>query len=240
MKRSETDMVTLEDFSNRTEKFKTEVLGNIPKKRLYQKTKRIFDVTVASIALVVLFIPMFIIAVIIAIDSPGNPIYRQVRLGENGKEFVIYKFRSMRVDAESGGARWASSDDPRVTKIGRFLRNTRMDELPQLVNIIRGDMSFVGPRPERPEFYDVFDSYIEGFRQRMLVKPGLTGHAQVNGGYELLPEEKILYDLEFIKKRGVLMDTACILKTVKVVIVGDKANCQESNLQNEKMSEETV
>ena len=129
----------------------------------------------------------------------------------------------MRMDAEADGAQWAYSDDPRVTRVGAFLRKTRMDELPQLVNILKGDMSIVGPRPERPEFYDVFDTYIYGFRQRMLVRPGLTGYAQVVGGYSLLPEEKIVYDLEYIKRRSLLFDMKLILYTVVVVFRGDKS-----------------
>jgi lipopolysaccharide/colanic/teichoic acid biosynthesis glycosyltransferase len=116
----------------------------------------------------------------------------------------------MRIGAENGGMQWASDDDPRVTKVGKWLRNTHLDELPQIVNIILGQMSIVGPRPERPEFYDFFDTYIVGFRQRTLVVPGLTGYAQVNGGYDLKPEEKIIYDIEYIRNRSLKMDMLCI------------------------------
>lgn len=194
-----------------------EELPPLRRRPFYEALKRVFDVCASFLALVILLIPMAILSLVIMIDSPGSPIYSQVRLGKGEKPFRIYKFRSMRADAERDGLRWAENDDPRTTKVGRFLRQSRMDELPQLVNILLGQMSVVGPRPERPEFYEVFDTYIIGFRQRMLVKPGLTGWAQVNGGYDLLPEEKIVYDLEYIKVRSVLLDCKCILRTFGVV-----------------------
>ena len=118
-----------------------------------------------------------------------------------------------------------------MTRIGRFLRKTRIDELPQLVNILKGDMSIVGPRPERPEFYDVFDTYITGFRQRMFVKPGLTGLAQINGGYSLLPEEKIVYDLDYIKNLSLRTDAGLILRTVLVVLHGDENRSQLGDIR---------
>ena len=189
----------------------------------YRFLKRLFDLVVSFLALVILAIPMVFIALVIVLDSPGNPIYSQVRLGLGQKPFMLYKFRTMNVDAEAGGVRWAEDWDPRVTKVGRFLRNTRMDELPQLMNILLGQMSFVGPRPERPEFYEIFDTYIDGFRQRMLVKPGLTGLAQVNGGYDLKPEEKIVYDMQYIRARSLWLDLKCILKTVRLVFTHDGA-----------------
>lgn len=200
-----------------------ERLPGLKEKPVYSILKRLFDLVVSFLALVILLIPMGVAALIIVLDSPGNPIYSQQRLGQNQKPFMLYKFRSMHVDAEAGGMRWAEDDDPRVTKIGRFLRRTRMDELPQLVNILLGQMSVVGPRPERPEFYDIFDTYIDGFRQRMLVKPGLTGLAQVNGGYELMPEEKILYDLEYIKNRSVWLDLKCVFRTVALLFTHEGA-----------------
>ncbi len=130
---------------------------------------------------------------------------------------MMYKFRSMREDAEKDGPQWAERNDDRCTRVGIFLRKTRLDEIPQLLNILHGEMSFVGPRPERAVFYREFEQYIVGFSQRMLVKPGLTGHAQVNGGYDLLPEEKILFDMEYIKQRSFSMDLKCLLKTVMIV-----------------------
>ena len=168
-------------------------------------------------------IALAVIAVLVYLDSPGPVLYRQERLGLYRKPFTLYKFRSMQLDAEEDGPQWAKRDDERVTRIGRILRNTRLDELPQLWNILRGDMSFVGPRPERACFYEIFESYIPEFGKRMLVKPGLTGWAQVNGGYDLSPEEKIVYDLEYMRKRSVRMDLRCILKTVRLVVTHEGA-----------------
>ena len=185
--------------------------------------KRIFDVLFSALGLIVLIMPMALIAILIYIESPGPAIYKQERLGFKREPFVLYKFRSMYIDAETNGPRWAERDDKRVTKIGVFLRKSRLDELPQLWNILVGDMSFVGPRPEREYFYNIFEEYIPDFGQRMLVKPGLTGWAQVNGGYELKPEEKIVYDLEYIRNWSLGMDMKCILMTVKLVFTHEGA-----------------
>ncbi|MCD8356309.1 MAG: sugar transferase [Clostridia bacterium] len=183
----------------------------------YLFVKRTFDILVSACAGLILLIPMLIIAVIIRIDSPGPAIFKQQRLGKNAKPFTIYKFRSMYIDAEAGGPQWADKYDDRCTKIGRFLRKTRLDELPQFWNIFIGDMSIVGPRPERAVFYDEFETYIHGFRNRMLVQPGLTGYAQVNGGYDLKPEEKIIYDMYYIEHQSIKMDLQCIFQTVFIV-----------------------
>lgn len=190
---------------------------------LYKFIKRSFDLVVSICVLAVLLIPMLLIAVIIRLDSQGPAIFRQDRLGKDGKPFVIYKFRTMIIDAEKHGPQWAKENDPRCTKIGAFLRKSRIDELPQLLNVIKGEMSLVGPRPEREYFYDEFEKYIVGFRHRLAVRPGITGLAQVNGGYELLPEEKIVYDMEYIEKMSVKLDLHCILKTVGVVFSHDGA-----------------
>lgn len=191
--------------------------------KVYYFVKRVFDVVAATVGLVTLLIPMLIIALIIRIDSPGPAIFKQERLGLNRKPFMLYKFRSMYLNAEENGPQWAEKDDNRVTKIGRFLRNTRLDELPQLWNILRGEMSFVGPRPERECFYNIFEAYIPNFGKRMLVTPGLTGWAQINGGYDLGPEEKIVYDLEYINKQSISMDLKCILFTIKLIITHEGA-----------------
>lgn len=195
----------------------------VAEKRAYRAVKRAFDISGALAGLAVLAIPMSVIALIIVLGSPGDPIFKQERLGKDGKPFIMYKFRSMREDAERDGPRWADADDARCTRFGAVLRRTRLDELPQIWNILRGDMSFVGPRPERACFYRVFEQYIVGFSNRLDVIPGLTGYAQVNGGYDLKPEEKILYDMEYIKRRSVRMDLRCILKTIRVVFRGDGA-----------------
>jgi len=165
----------------------------------------------------VLLIPMLVVGALIRADSPGPALFKQERLGKDGKPFMMYKFRSMRLGAEANGPQWARRNDDRCTRVGHFLRNTRIDELPQLWNILKGDMSLVGPRPERRYFYDEFETYIPGFRNRLVVQPGLTGLAQVNGGYELLPEEKIVYDMEYIRTRTFWMDVKCILKTIQLV-----------------------
>ena len=184
----------------------------------YLLAKRLFDILASFAAGLVLLIPMIVIGFLIILDSEGPAVYSQERLGKDGRPFTMLKFRTMVLDAEAEGPRWAEEDDPRCTRLGRFLRLYRLDELPQLYNIFTGDMSFVGPRPERPCFYDEFERYIPGFRDRTLVKPGLTGYAQVYGGYDLPPEEKLRYDLQYMENRGFLLDMKCILKTVPVVL----------------------
>lgn len=195
----------------------------VKKKYFFRFVKRTFDIVSSLIGIACSLIPMLIIAIFIKLNSKGPIIFKQERLGLNGKPFTVYKFRSMYFDSEKNGAQWAEQNDPRVTKVGRFLRKTRLDELPQFFNIFLGNMSFIGPRPERKIFYDIFEEYIVGFNQRLKVKPGLTGWAQVNGGYDLLPEEKIIYDLEYIKKQSFLMDIKCIIKTFKVLFTHNGA-----------------
>jgi len=189
----------------------------------YYFVKRLFDFLFALLTGLALLIPMLIIALLVKLDSKGPAVFRQERLGLNGKPFTIYKFRSMRLDAEVNGPKWADKDDDRCTKLGRLLRKTRLDELPQVINILRGDMSWVGPRPERVYFYDEFETYIPGFRQRLQVKPGLTGHAQVHGGYDLSPEEKLVYDMEYIEKQSLRLDLACVVKTVRLIFTHEGA-----------------
>lgn len=201
----------------------TVTLPPVQNRRSYLLAKRIFDVFFSLVGLLVLAIPMAVIALMVVIDSPGDPIFRQERLGLNGKPFLIYKFRTMRLDAEKDGPTWAEKEDKRCTRFGAFLRRTRLDELPQLWNILKGDMSFVGPRPERRYFYEQFETYIVGFSNRLVVLPGLTGYAQVNGGYELKPEEKIVYDMVYIEHRSVLLDLKCLLKTFCVIFSGKGA-----------------
>jgi lipopolysaccharide/colanic/teichoic acid biosynthesis glycosyltransferase len=187
------------------------------RKPVYSFVKRLFDITASFVAGVILLIPICVIALLIRLDSEGPALYKQERLGKDGKPFFMYKFRSMRVDAEKDGPKWADQNDDRCTRLGKFLRKCRLDELPQLWNIFVGDMSIVGPRPERPYFYDEFETYIHGFRHRLVVRPGLTGLAQVNGGYDLEPEEKIVYDMRYIKDRSLLMELGIIFKTVALL-----------------------
>ena len=176
---------------------------------------------VSALALAVLLVPMLLIAALVSATSEGGPLFAQERLGKDGKPFMMRKFRTMRVDAEKDGAQWSRGEaDQRITKVGAFLRKVRLDELPQLWNILKGEMSFVGPRPERQVFYDEFETYIHGFSERLKVKPGLTGLAQINGGYFLRPEEKVRYDVEYIKTRSLWLDVKILLKTVVVVLSG--------------------
>jgi exopolysaccharide biosynthesis polyprenyl glycosylphosphotransferase len=170
---------------------------------------------------------MALTAIAIRLDSPGPMLYSQERVGENGAVFKIYKFRSMRTDAETAGKPiWARDNDDRITRVGRFIRKTRLDELPQLWNVMRGDMSFVGPRPERPFFVDQLAKEIPFYLQRHAVKPGLTGWAQVKYQYGSTVEdamEKLRYDLYYIKHLSIVFDLTIVLDTVKVILFGKGA-----------------
>ena len=179
--------------------------------------KRAFDLVASILAVLVLLIPMGIVALLIYIESPGPVIYKQERLGLNGKPFMMYKFRSMYLDAEKGGPQWAKINDPRCTRVGAVIRVWHIDEIPQFINVIRGEMSIVGPRPERPYFYEEFEKAIPGFRDRLVVKQGLTCIGQVNGCYDLTPEKRLAYDREYIEKQSVWTDIKCILKTFLVI-----------------------
>ncbi|MCM3162735.1 sugar transferase [Metabacillus litoralis] len=196
----------------------------IPKETVYNLYfKRIFDILVASIGLIFATPIILITMMLIKLESPGKALFFQERVGYKGKNFHVIKLRSMRSDAEKNGAQWASKNDPRVTKVGAFIRKTRIDELPQLFNVIKGDMSLIGPRPERPEFTEEFERDIPGFKMRLLVKPGLTGWAQVNGGYDITPKEKLEYDLIYIKNMGLLLDLNTAIKTIRVIFTGEGA-----------------
>lgn len=196
----------------------------VKRKPVYSFFKRFFDIIVSVLAMIILAIPMLIVGIVVKCTSKGPVIYKQERLGLNGKKIVVYKYRTMYIDAEKNGAQWSRGDvDERITPFGLKLRCTRVDELPQLWNILKGDLSLVGPRPERECFYEEFEKYVHGFSERLKVKPGLTGLAQVNGGYTLKPEEKIVYDVEYIKNRGFWYDLKIIFKTVAVVFSHDGA-----------------
>lgn len=186
--------------------------------------KRIFDIIVAILGLFIGIPLMIIFGILVKLEDKGPIFYKQERLGINAKSFYIYKIRSMRIDAEKfGGAQWAQKNDPRITKVGKFIRTTRVDEIPQLVNVLLGQMSIIGPRPERPELTYKFEEEIPGFIERLKIKPGLTGLAQVNGGYEMTPEEKLKWDIEYINNRSILLDLNIALKTIRVVLTGDGA-----------------
>lgn len=187
---------------------------------LYQ---RLLDIVLSLIGLVIGLPIIAIFGILIKIEDNGPITYKQERMGKGGSRFYIYKLRSMRTDAEKFGAQWATKDDPRITKVGNFIRKTRVDEIPQLFNILKGDMSVIGPRPERPSFTEEFNNDIPGFINRLAIKPGLTGWAQVNGGYDITPKEKLIEDMYYIKNRSILLDFKILFKTVKVVLTGDGA-----------------
>ena len=202
-----------------TKEYYIEQLPPLEKKLAYSFFKRIGDVVFALLGIAITAIPMLVIALMIKISMGGTIFYKQTRLGLDGKPFNIIKFRTMAMDAEADGAQWSEGEaDTRITKLGAMLRQFRLDELPQFFNVIAGNMSLVGPRPERPCFYDAFEKYIHGFSQRLAVKPGITGLAQVNGGYSLRPEEKIIHDVEYIKTRSLWLDFTILLRTVTIVL----------------------
>ena len=189
----------------------------------YNVYSRILDIGLSLIGLIIGIPLVIIFGILIKLEDKGPIIYKQERVGKHGKLFNVYKLRSMRVDAEKYGAQWAQDNDPRILKVGNFIRKTRIDEIPQLFNILKGDMSIIGPRPERPMFTMQFNDEIDGFINRLLVKPGLTGWAQVNGGYEMTPEEKLKWDIDYIQSRDIFIDIKIILKTITVVLTGSGA-----------------
>ena len=191
--------------------------------RLIGAAKRAVDLTISAIGLAVLMPVLAIVAIAVRLSSPGPALYHQLRVGKSGRLFTIHKFRSMRTDAEATtGAVWSIADDPRVTPVGRFLRRTRLDELPQLWNVLVGDMSLVGPRPERPEFVAELTKQIPFYGQRHVVQPGVTGWAQVRHEYGASVEDalqKLQYDLFYIKRLSIPFDMFIALETLKTVLV---------------------
>ncbi|MBW4642086.1 MAG: sugar transferase [Goleter apudmare HA4340-LM2] len=187
------------------------------------KLKRFTDVTVTVLLLLVFFPLMLLVSLVIKLDSPGPIFYSQLRTGLYGKPFRVCKFRSMYRDAEKRGAQWACQRDPRITRVGYWLRVLRIDELPQIWNVLRGDMSLIGPRPERPEFDEKLKQAIPYYDLRYLVKPGITGWAQVLYPYGASVEdayEKLAYDLYYIKNYSFWLDIAIAFKTIRVVLLG--------------------
>lgn len=224
---------TVSDF----DKFYESIIGKIPvyliekvwflenlaeiDKKVFEKFKRVIDIILS----IVLFVPLIMlypfVAILIKISSKGPIFYRQKRVGKNSEIFEIIKFRSMIMNAETNGAQWASKNDRRATWIGNIIRKTRIDELPQVWNVLKGDLSFVGPRPERPEFVRQLTEQIPHYSMRHLVKPGLSGWAQINFPYGASVEdatEKMQYDLYYIKNRSFLLEVSIILKTITVIL----------------------
>jgi exopolysaccharide biosynthesis polyprenyl glycosylphosphotransferase len=187
------------------------------------KLKRFTDVTISGVLLVFVFPLMLLAALAIKLDTPGPIFYSQTRSGLYGKPFKVYKFRSMYQDAEKRGAQWASQRDPRITRVGYWLRVMRIDELPQIWNVLCGEMSLIGPRPERPEFDVKLKEAIPYYEVRYLVKPGITGWAQVMYPYGASIEdayEKLSYDLYYIKNYSLWLDLAIAFKTIRIVLLG--------------------
>lgn len=195
-------------------------------RRYSRAVKRGLDLFGASV-LLLLTLPLFPLLAVFVMQTDGPLIFRQTRLGEHGKLFTIFKFRTMRSDAEAAGAAvWASVNDPRLTRAGAVMRQLRLDELPQLWNVLRGEMSLVGPRPERPEFLEELSDRVPFWMRRHLIKPGLTGWAQVRGGYAASAEEtatKLSYDLWYLRHRSLTVDLAILLRTLAVVVRGESA-----------------
>lgn len=190
-------------------------------KEVFETIKRLLDVLFAVIFGIISIILIPFIALIISLDSKGKIIFKQIRVGKDSKEFSALKFRTMYRNAEENGAMWAQKNDPRITKFGKFLRKSRLDEIPQLWNILKGEMSFVGPRPERPEFIESLKKDIPFYTERLLVKPGLTGWAQINFPYASSTDDslkKLQYDLYYIKHRSMILDLSITLKTINIIL----------------------
>jgi exopolysaccharide biosynthesis polyprenyl glycosylphosphotransferase len=191
--------------------------------RFLTQMQSLYSWVLALIGFILTLPIMVIVAILVKVTSPGPALYWQRRSGLNGEPFYVVKFRSMRVDAEAAtGAVWASKNDPRVTPLGKWLRRMRLDELPQFLNVLRGEMNLVGPRPERPEFVRTLQEQIPFYRQRLFVKPGLTGWAQINHKYGDTVEDtitKLEYDLYYIKHRSMSLDIYIMAQTVKVMLL---------------------
>jgi len=193
---------------------------------IFKSLKRALDIIVSLLSLM-LFAPLIlIISLAIRMDSKGPVFYRQERVGEDEKKFNLLKFRSMNVDAEENGPVWAKVDDERVTRVGQIIRKLRFDEIPQMFNVLKGEMSFIGPRPERPFFVDSLKNEIPFYSERHVVKPGITGWAQISYQYGASKEdalEKLKYDLYYIKHMSLILDLTILYETIKIVFWGKGA-----------------
>lgn len=186
--------------------------------------KRIFDLTVGLIGTVLSLPIVLVFAILVKLTSKGPAFYKQERVGLMGKSFNVIKLRSMYQNAEARtGVVWAQKNDPRITPIGRFMRKTRVDELPQFWNVLKGDMSLVGPRPERPVLTEEFSRQFSDFPKRLRIIPGITGYAQINGGYDITPDEKCKLDNYYIEHFSVWFDIKMLVGTVKIIFTGEGA-----------------
>lgn len=211
------------NLNNQT--FYEKLYGVEPVNTPYIHLKRGFDFVFGLILAIVAIPIILIFAVAVRLETPGSPFYKQERVGLMGRRIYITKIRSMYQDAESNsGAVWAQKHDARITKIGAFMRNTRIDELPQIWNVLKGELSFIGPRPERPGFTQEFSETYPGFEQRLRIVPGLSGLAQVRGGYDATPSQKLVDDMEYIETVSFKQDVKIVLNTVGVVITGRGAH----------------
>lgn len=196
--------------------------GDRPSERVYTGLKRLFDFIIAAAGLIVLAIVALLVALANRLQSPGPLLYRQTRVGRGGKLYSVYKFRSMIPDAEAEtGAIWATAGDDRITPVGRFLRKTRLDELPQFINVLKGEMSLIGPRPERPEFVEQLADTIPFYRARHAIRPGITGWAQVSYRYGSSEDDariKLEYDLYYVNRMSPLLDIRIVLRTIQVML----------------------
>ncbi|MFN0124009.1 MAG: TIGR03013 family XrtA/PEP-CTERM system glycosyltransferase [Blastocatellia bacterium] len=197
--------------------------GGSKRSRVATGIRRLVNVTLAIVGFILSFPIWVVTAIAIRLESPGPILYKQERVGKNGRPFTIYKFRSMRQDAEKSGPVWAAKQDDRATMVGSFIRKVRIDELPQFINVLRGEMAFVGPRPERPFFVDQLSELIPFYSQRHLVEPGLTGWAQVRYDYGASVEDalqKLQYDLYYIKNASLMFDLWILLESIKIILFG--------------------
>lgn len=188
--------------------------------------KRVFDVLVAAVGITVLTPVFAVIGLVIMLDSPGPVFYRQLRVGLSGRPYLIWKFRSMSQDAEKNGPRWAEARDSRITRVGYWLRKLRLDELPQLINVIKGEMSLVGPRPERPVYVQELRRCIPYYDIRHTVRPGITGWAQTKFRYGSSAEDahvKLQYDLYYVKNMSLALDFRILMETIRVILLGEGA-----------------
>jgi len=190
---------------------------------LYLPIKRILDI-LFSLMLIILTFPIVMVTVVaVKCESHGPIFYKQVRVGLMGRKIVITKFRSMYMDAEKNGAQWAQKKDPRVTRVGKIIRRTRIDELPQLFSVLKGDLSLIGPRPERPNFTEEFSHKYPGFEKCLRIKPGLSGYAQINGGYDIDPGQKAKLDCYYINHLSFWIDVKIFISTIKIIFSGEGA-----------------
>ena len=208
-------------FSEELEKYKDTI--EYEPRFFYELFKRILDISLCLILAIPAILVILIFCIIIVLDSKGCPIFSQVRVGKNGKLIKIHKLRSMREDAEKNGQKWAEEDDPRVTRVGKVIRKYRIDELPQIFDVLTGKMSLIGPRPEVPALTVQFNKENPGFVTRLLVTPGLSGLAQVYGGYDATPGEKLEKDNQYVESRSILLYINIVILTIKTIFTGNGA-----------------